>query len=62
MASTHGDFIKQCVEEKKIRVLWTSTDENLADIMTKPLPQQRHEYLRDKITNNKIQMNIQRKV
>lgn len=54
MAITHGDFVKQCVEEKKIRVCWISTDENLADIMTKPLPQSRHDYLRDKITNTKF--------
>ena len=52
MAITHGDFVKQCVEEKKIKVSWISTDRNLADIMTKPLPQKQHEYLRGKIINN----------
>lgn len=54
MAITHGDFVKQCVEEKKIRVRWVSTDENLADIMTKPLSQNRHVYLRDLITNTEF--------
>lgn len=37
MAETHGDFIKQCVEEKKITVRWIPTKENVADIITKPL-------------------------
>ena len=51
MADTHGDFIKQCVDEKKVKVLWIKSEENLADIMTKPLPQSSHTYLRDKIVN-----------
>ena len=51
MADTHGDFVKQCVDEEKVKVLWVSTGDNLADIMTKPLPQKAHVYLRDKVTN-----------
>ena len=51
MADTHGDFVKQCVDEGKVEVHWVSTGDNLADIMTKPLPQKTHVYLRDKITN-----------
>lgn len=49
MAETHGDFIKQCVEENRVRVKWVETKENIADIMTKPLPLEAHKYIRDKI-------------
>ena len=51
MAESHGDFIKQFVDDGKGKVVWIPTDENLADIMTKPLPQKAHAYLRNKITN-----------
>lgn len=51
MAESHGDFIKQCVDEKKVKVQWISTEENLADIMTKPLSENTYTYLRNKITN-----------
>lgn len=51
MAETHGDFVKQCVDEKKVKVMWIATKENLADIMTKPLPLEAHKYLRDKMLN-----------
>ncbi|CAH0550178.1 unnamed protein product [Brassicogethes aeneus] len=51
MADTHGDFVKSCVDQKLVRVLWINTRENLADIMTKPLPLDAHKYLRDKILN-----------
>lgn len=49
MAQTHGDFIKQCVEENRVRVQWVATKENIADIMTKPLPLEAHQYLRNKM-------------
>ena len=51
MPESHGDFIKQCVEEAKVKVLWISTDKNLAGIMTKPLPNSTYVYLRDNITS-----------
>ena len=51
MADTHGDFIKQCVDEKKVTVIWIDKKENLADIMTKPLPLDAFKYLRNKIMN-----------
>ena len=35
MADTHGDFVKQCVDGRKVRVGWIATKEDLADIMTK---------------------------
>lgn len=50
MADSHGDFIKECVDQKKVKVEWIATKENIADIMTKPLPSETHKYLRDKIT------------
>ena len=54
MAESHGDFIKQCVDEKKVKVLWIATKENLADIMTKPLAEKEFTYLRDQITNMRL--------
>lgn len=49
MAESHGDYVKQCVDEGKVKVHWISTNENIADIMTKPLPQKARSYLRDKM-------------
>ena len=54
MAESHGDFVKQFVNEEKVKVLWISTKENSDDIMTKPLPHSTHVYLRDKITNMRL--------
>ena len=51
MAETHGDYVKQCVDQNKIRVHWIPTKENLADIMTKPLPLDAHKYIREKMIN-----------
>ena len=51
MAETHGDFVKQCVDEGKTTVKWIATKENVADIMTKPLPFEAHNYLSNKIMN-----------
>lgn len=42
MSDTHGDFVKQCVNERKVNVIWITTRENIADIMTKPLPLEAH--------------------
>lgn len=52
MGITHGDYIKACVTEGKVIVKWVPTSENEADIMTKPLPESTHSYLRDKILKN----------
>ena len=49
MAETHGDYIKQCEIEGKIRVEWIEGTENVADIMTKPHALQTFEYLSNKI-------------
>ena len=51
MADTHGDFVEQCVDERKVQVRWIATKENLADIMTKPLSLDALKYLRDKMFN-----------
>lgn len=51
MADTHGDFVKQCVEENKVIVKWVTTKENIADIMTKPLPLEAHKFLKNKMMN-----------
>lgn len=50
MAESHGDYVKQCVDQGKVKVFWISIEGNLADIMTKPLPQRTHCYLRYKMT------------
>ena len=38
MADTRGDCIKSCIDQGRICVKWISKKENMADIMTKPLP------------------------
>ena len=42
-------FIQEQVEEGKIRLLDIDTKENVADIFTKALPRDRHEYLVSKL-------------
>ena len=44
-----GDYVKNCVLENRVKVKWIETKENMADIMTKPLPNLARDYLRDKI-------------
>uniref|UniRef100_A0ABD2WKS0 Reverse transcriptase Ty1/copia-type domain-containing protein n=1 Tax=Trichogramma kaykai TaxID=54128 RepID=A0ABD2WKS0_9HYME len=51
MTEIHGDFIKQCVKDNRVKISWVPSKENLADIMTKPLPLPTHKYLRDRITH-----------
>uniref|UniRef100_A0ABD2WZE0 Reverse transcriptase Ty1/copia-type domain-containing protein n=1 Tax=Trichogramma kaykai TaxID=54128 RepID=A0ABD2WZE0_9HYME len=51
MTEIHGDFIKQCVKDNRVKINWVASKENLADIMTKPLPLPIHKYLREKIAN-----------
>ncbi|XP_071653943.1 uncharacterized protein [Temnothorax longispinosus] len=57
MADTHGAFIKQCVDQGKVKVEWIETKENLADIITKPLPLEAFAYLRDNIMNVEFEQN-----
>ena len=51
MSPKHGDFVKLCVLQNKVRENWVASKENEADIMTKPLPSNSHRYLRNKIMN-----------
>lgn len=51
MAETHGDHVKYCFLEGKVNVKWISTKDNVADVMTKPLPSTAHILLRNKIMN-----------
>ena len=44
-------FIRECVEEGKIRVPFVATDENVADFFTKPLTGKQFFNLRDKVMN-----------
>ena len=53
MADSHGDFIKVCTKEKKVVPGWVYTKENIANIMTKPLPLVTHRDLRNRIMNIK---------
>lgn len=51
MTETHGDYVKYCFLEGKVNVKWISTKDNVADIMTKPLPSTSHILLRNKTMN-----------
>jgi len=51
MSEAHGDYIKQCVAEGKVRVKWISTKENIADIFTKPLALGSFKSLREGLLN-----------
>ncbi len=50
MAETHGDFIKQCVRQKYVKIFKIDTKENISDILTKPLEFQTHSKLRNEIS------------
>ena len=44
-------FVRECVENLKIRVPYVNTVDNLADFFTKPLASKTFFYLRDQIMN-----------
>ena len=44
-------FIRECVEEGRMRVPFVSTAENMADFFTKPLPAKTFFFMRDRIMN-----------
>ena len=44
-------FIRECVEEGRMRVPFVRTAENMADFFTKPLPAKTFFFLRDRIMN-----------
>lgn len=45
---TRYHFIRQCIEEKKVEVEFISTDEQVADILTKPLARIKFQEFRNK--------------
>lgn len=49
--ATHGDFVKECVRLQRIKIKWLSGKQNIADIMTKPLPTSAHTKLKYRIFN-----------
>ncbi|XP_058810110.1 uncharacterized protein LOC131675217 [Phymastichus coffea] len=51
LSKVHGDYIKQCVTEGKVKLIWIPSKENLADIFTKLLPFDSFRALRDNIFN-----------
>lgn len=51
MVEIHEDYIKECINDKRIFIKWVSTKDQLADIMTKALSFEVHKLLRDKILN-----------
>ena len=44
-------FIRECVEDGRIRVPFVSTTDNMADFFTKPLPSKHFFRMRDEIMN-----------
>ena len=42
-------YLRELVQKKEVRVEYVNTKEQLADIFTKALPKDAHEYLRDKL-------------
>lgn len=45
-------FIKELYERKEFNIEYVTTNEQKADILTKPLPKTRFEYLRNKLIRN----------
>ena len=42
-------FIRDCVQQGAVKLEYISTDEQVADILTKSLPRGKHVYFRDKM-------------
>lgn len=49
ISTSHADYVKLMVQEDKVKVKWVPTNENLADILTKPLPEVSHKMLTELI-------------
>lgn len=49
MADTYGNINKQCVIKNKMKIFWINTKDNIAEIMTKPLPNKVFIYLKGKL-------------
>ena len=46
---TRYQFVRQCVEEKKLQIAFVRTEDQLADIFTKALGRQKFQDMRDRI-------------
>ena len=53
MSVNHGDHVEFSVIQGKVTRHWISSNENEADILTKPLALKTHKYLSYKIMNSK---------
>ena len=42
-------YVRELVEEKKVKMKYIHTKEQIVDIFTKPLPKDAYEYLRGKL-------------
>ena len=42
-------YLRELVQDKKVRMEYVNTKDQLANIFTKPLPKDAHEYLRGKL-------------
>ena len=42
-------YVKECVEDKQVKMEYIHTKEKIVDIFTKPLPKDAYEYLRGKL-------------
>ena len=51
MSREHGNYVTICVQEKRSKVTWISTIENISDIMTEPLPRDTHNLFSEKNMN-----------
>ena len=49
MVMIKRDYVKECVKENIIKAEWVCSNEQTADIFTKPLPFEIHRYLTNKI-------------
>lgn len=54
LVKIHLNFIRSQVQEKKIKLVWISTNDQLDDFMTKPLGTKKFEYFRDCIMSKKL--------
>ena len=42
-------YLRELVQDKEVKMEYVNTKEKIADIFTKPLPKDAHEYLRGKL-------------
>ena len=42
-------YLRELVQDKEVKMEYANTKEQIADVFTKPLPKDAHEYLRGKL-------------